>query len=136
MGILKKEEILYDNKDGEIQAKEVPLYGAEGTTIKIKPMVSDDLNKLMEVANKLMAANRAGDKKEIENIQAEMDAMDASVLDKHLIEPKMTAEEMKMSKPLLRDRITKTIMLESGIPEKNLTFGYNKEGDSMIVLGN
>jgi len=133
MGILKKEEILYANKDGEVQATEVNLYGTTDTTIMVRPMISEDLNALMELGNKIAEAKKANDEALVAKLQEEMEVMDTEVLNKHLIEPKLSAAEMKVSKPLLRDRIIKTIMIESGIPEKNLQFGYTKEGDSLIA---
>ena len=133
MGILKKEEIMYANENGKLIAKETTLYGTDDTTIKVIPMIPEDIQKMMELGQKLQNAMKKDDKEKIDALKKEMEGFDAGILDKHLIEPKISAEELKLTKPLIKDRIMKTIMLESGIPEKNLTFGYNKEGDSLAT---
>lgn len=131
MGILKKNEIMYANENGKLKEQEVKLYGTDDTTIKVIPMVPEDIKEMMELGQAVADAKKQNNEAEYEKLKKEMDGFDAGIMEKHLIEPVITKEELKLTKPLIKDRIMKTIMLESGIPEKNLTFGYNKEGDSL-----
>jgi len=130
--ILRKEEILYANENGKVTAVEVPLYGNTEMSIVIKPMVAQDIKEMMELGQKVAEAKRSGDEAKAEKLQKDMEAMDSELLDNHLIEPRISSDDLKISKPLMRDRIIKTIMIESGIPEANLAFGYDKEGKLVV----
>jgi len=134
MAILRKEQVLYANENGKVKPVEVALYGTKtDETIIIRPMIPKDIQEMMSFNQKIADAKKAGNEAEAKKIQAEMENADQKLLDDHLIEPRISADELKITMPLIRDRILKTIMIASGIPKANLLFGYNEEGDSLVV---
>ena len=116
--VLKRESVLFARDEkGELIPQEVTLEIDEedeeqkeykDETIIIVPICRGEIKKLFA---KHKATKDTKDDKE-EN------ALDAKILDRYLIEPRITFEEVKDLKPSYLNMIVSTILAESGLTPK------------------
>jgi len=156
MGILKKEDLLYANENGKIIPQEVELWGAEDTVVKLMPLMPEEIQEILDLVrenneliikisekNGLFEKATEKDKeiieydlkklqKQLEIKKTELDDKNIALMMNHIDEPKLTKEEVKMMRPVMRDKIIKTMFIFSGIPEDSLEFGFTKDGKKLL----
>ena len=158
MGILRKEEMLYANENGKLVSQEVGLWGdEENTKVKMKPLMPEEIQEVLEAINdngrvfakineKKMEIESCVEEVRKKELQTELDVLEnvriektrnvedknISLLINHISEPVLTKEDMKFIKPIMKEKLTKTMFLLSGIPENALVFGFSRDGKSMV----
>ncbi len=115
MSLLKIEDATFENVEGEVVSQESKMIGfkksnddEEIPTMKIKPIVGDEFTEFIKLANTKPGESDDAEAKLIE------------LLINHIEEPKFTAKQFKLVKPIIMESIMKTVMHVSGLPIEQL----------------
>jgi len=123
MPMLKKEEAMYETKNGELVPQKVELWGSkergEKKEIKIKPLIKSEIQSLLD------RSNSSG---ELEEDQGK------KMISSHVVKPDIKEKDLEYMRPEILDAISKTILINSGVPERALTFGFTKDGSNITGL--